>query len=322
MTTPPALRVPVLVIHGGAGTIQRASMSAETETAYRSGLVAALEAGQRVLIRGGPSIDAVVAAVTSLEDNPMFNAGHGAVFTSDGRNELDASIMDGRTRLAGAVAGVTRIKNPIAAARAVMAQTKHVMLAGIGAEEFARGAGLDMVDPSYFFTSERWRQLETARSAGRVELDHDGASRMTAEQDTARMGTVGAVALDGHGNLAAATSTGGMTNKAWGRIGDSPIIGAGTYADNATAAVSGTGTGEAFMRAVAAYEVSALMKYKGLSLDAAVSEVAMTTIPAHGGSGGLIAVDAQGHVAMRFSTDGMYRGMARGGAAPEVAIYR
>lgn len=313
---------PVLAIHGGAGTIDRASMTPEKERAYRASLAASLGAGQRVLMAGGTAIDAVIAAVVSLEDCPLFNAGHGAVFTSDGRNELDASIMDGATRAAGAVAGVSRIRNPVRAAHAVMTRTRHVMLIGAGAETFAKEAGLAMVEPKYFFTEERFAQLERARKTGSLELDHDGASKAArAASDDTKFGTVGAVALDLRGNLAAATSTGGMTNKQWGRVGDSPIIGAGTWAENATAAVSGTGLGEAFMRACAAHEVASLMRYKGLTLDAAVTEVATITVPASGGTGGLIAVDAAGNVSMRFSTAGMYRGVVRGAGEPEVAIY-
>ncbi|MGE0765844.1 MAG: isoaspartyl peptidase/L-asparaginase family protein [Hyphomicrobiaceae bacterium] len=312
---------PVLAVHGGAGTILRSTMTANMERAYRDGLAAALRAGGAVLTSGGTAIEAVVAAVASLEDCPLFNAGRGAVFTSDGRIEHDASIMDGATRSAGAVAGVTRLRNPIQAARAVMIGTRHVMLIGQGAETFAEAAGLEMVDPSYFHTPERWAQLERARAEGRLELDHDGTSRAANRNADDKFGTVGAVARDRFGNLAAATSTGGLTNKQWGRVGDTPIIGAGTWAENATAAVSGTGLGEAFMRACAAHEVAALMKYKGLSLDAAVAEVATVTVPANGGTGGLIAVDATGSVAMHFSTAGMYCGVVRGGGEPEVQIY-
>lgn len=314
---------PLLAIHGGAGTIDRASMTQDKERAYRDALAASLRAGQAVLTGGGSAIDAVIAAVVSLEDCPLFNAGRGAVFTSEGKNELDASIMDGSTRAAGAIAGVIRIRNPIRAAHAVMTGSRHVMLIGEGAETFAKAAGVELVDPSYFFTEERFAQLERARRLGSVELDHDGASKAArAAAGDDKFGTVGAVACDAHGNLAAATSTGGMTNKQWGRVGDSPIIGAGTWAENATAAVSGTGLGEAFMRCCAAHEVASLMRYKGLSLDAAVSEVATIAVPANGGTGGLIAVDAAGNVSMRFSTSGMYRGVVRGDGAPDVSIYR
>lgn len=315
---------PVLAVHGGAGTINRSSMTPDNERAYRDALAAALRAGRAVLMSGGTASDAVAAAVASLEDCPLFNAGRGAVFTSDGRIEHDASIMDGATRKAGAVAGVTRIRNPIRAAQAVMTRTRHVMLIGSGAESFAESAGCEIVDPSYFHTPERRAQLERARAEGRLELDHDGTARAVAARmaEDEKFGTVGAVARDSFGNLAAATSTGGLTNKQWGRVGDSPIIGAGTWAENATAAVSGTGLGEAFMRACAAHEVAALMKHKGLPLDAAVAEVATVTVPANGGTGGLIAVDAVGNVAMSFSTSGMYRGVVRGASEPAVAIYR
>jgi len=313
---------PVLAIHGGAGTIVRVAMTPAKERAYRDALAAALGAGRDVLAGGGSATEGVVAAIVSLEDCPLFNAGRGAVFTSDGRIEHDASIMVGATRKAGAVAGITRIRNPIRAAQAVMARSRHVMLIGAGAETFAEMAGLETVDPSYFHTPERQIQLERARAEGRLELDHDGTSRDAAGAGDDKFGTVGAVARDSFGNLAAATSTGGLTNKRWGRVGDSPIIGAGTWADNSTAAVSGTGLGEAFMRCCAAHEVAALMKYKGLSLDAAVVEVATVTVPAHGGTGGLIAVDAAGNVAMHFSTSGMYRGVVRGAGEPEVWIYK
>jgi len=320
-----ANREPVLVIHGGAGTIDRASLTVGKEQTYRDALAASLRSGQSVLLAGGSAIDAVIAAVASLEDCPLFNAGHGAVFTSDGRNELDAAIMDGATRSAGAVAGVTSIRNPVRAACAVLSRSRHVMLVGAGAEAFAAEQGLEIVEPAYFFTPERWAQLERARAEGRLELDHDGASKAPASiataSDDAKFGTVGAVALDAHGNLAAATSTGGITNKQWGRVGDSPIIGAGTWADNATCAVSGTGLGEAFMRACAAHEVAALVKYKGLPLDAAVTEVATITVPANGGTGGLIAVDAAGNVSLRFSTTGMYRGVVRGDGPLVVSIW-
>jgi beta-aspartyl-peptidase (threonine type) len=325
MQPPSVSRVqPVLAIHGGAGTINRASMTPEKEEQYRTGLEGSLKAGQAVLMDGGSAIQAVIAAVRVMEDNPLFNAGHGAVFTSEGKNELDASIMDGATRSAGAVAAVTRIRNPIEAAHAVMTSSRHVMLIGAGAEAFSREQGLAMVEADYFFTAERWEQLQRALAAGRVELDHGGTSRaaVASMSDDKKFGTVGAVARDAHGNLAAATSTGGMTNKQWGRVGDSPIIGAGTWAENTTAAVSGTGLGEAFMRCCAAHEVASLMKYKGLALDAAVTEVATQSVPASGGTGGLIAVDAAGNVSMRFSTEGMYRGSIRGAERPEIAIYR
>lgn len=319
--------VPTLVIHGGAGTITRAIMTDEKERAYREALNAALEAGQAVLASGGSSVDTVVAAVQAMEDCPLFNAGKGSAFTSEGRNELDASVMDGSTLMAGGVAGVTRIKNPIIAAKAVMTQSGHVLLGGAGAEAFAADQGLELVDPSYFHTPERWQQLERARLRANGASERQRTSTLAAVEPDAldaptKYGTVGAVALDVHGNLAAATSTGGLANKRYGRIGDSPIIGAGTYADNRTAAVSATGTGETFMRAVAAYEVTALMRYRGLSLEQAAEEVATKTVPALGGSGGLIGIDSNGNIAMAFGTEGMYRGVIRGDDAPDVAIYR
>ncbi|MBS0242546.1 MAG: isoaspartyl peptidase/L-asparaginase [Proteobacteria bacterium] len=311
---PTAAVSPVIVIHGGAGALAPEAETPAKDAAYRAALAASLEAGQRVLMAGGTAIDAVISAVVSLEDCPLFNAGHGAVFTSEGKNELDAAIMDGATRKAGAVAGVTRLKNPIRAANAVMTLSPHVMLVGPGAETFAQGAGLDIVDPSYFHTDERWQQLERARKAGGVVLDHDGGS-----SDDKKFGTVGAVALDAHGNVAAATSTGGMTNKQWGRVGDSPIIGAGTWADNATCALSATGQGEAFMRCCATHEVASLMRYKGLSLEDACREVATVAVPREGGTGGIIGVDRHGNIAMSCSTPRFFRGYARGAATPFTA---
>jgi beta-aspartyl-peptidase (threonine type) len=306
----------VVAIHGGAGTITRGAMTAEKEAAYRAVLAVSLAAGHAVLAAGGGAVDAVLAAVRVMEDSPLFNAGRGAVFTADGRNELDAAIMDGRTRAAGAVAGVTRVRNPILAAHAVMRRSPHVLLAGAGAERFAQAQGLELVDPAYFYTTERWAQLERARAADAVALDHDGAA---AEQ---RLGTVGAVALDRDGNLAAGTSTGGMTNKRWGRVGDSPLVGAGTYADNDTAAVSATGTGEHFIRAVAAYDVAARMKYAGATLDDAAAATVREGVEALGGRGGLVALDRRGNVALPFNSEGMYRGIVRDDGAPLIEIYR
>lgn len=302
-----------LVIHGGAGTIRREEMDPGREAAHCDALLAALAAGDAVLRAGGPAVEAVRAAVLSLEDCPLFNAGHGSTFTAAGTIEMDAALMDGATGQAGAVAGVTRIRNPVLAAEAVMRGTPHVLLAGAAADAFAEAAGLAMAPPEYFRTEHRWQQLQKALAAGRIALDHD----IPAE---ARMGTVGAVARDAAGRLAAATSTGGMTNKRSGRIGDSPLIGAGTWADG-TVAVSGTGTGEAFIRAAAAHELSALMRYRGFSVGAAAEEIACRRVPAAGGSGGLIAVDAAGEPALAFGTAGMYRGVLRAGAPPQVAIY-
>jgi beta-aspartyl-peptidase (threonine type) len=307
----------VIVIHGGAGTILRSSMTPERESGYRAALHEALAAGDLVLARGGSAVDAVVAAVRSMEDCPLFNAGRGAVFTSDGRNELDACVMDGRTRAAGAVAGVTTIRNPVLAAQAVMTRSPHVLLIGSGAESFASQQGLDIVGQEYFRTEERWQQLLSAQARGSAELDHDGAS----SAGEVKFGTVGAVAFDTFGNLAAATSTGGMTNKTFGRVGDSPIPGAGNYADE-VAAVSGTGTGEVFIRTVAGHEVAALMKYRSMTVQQAVDDVALRQIPEIGGRGGLIAVDAAGRIGIAFNTEGMYRGVKRGGEEAFVDIYR
>lgn len=299
-----------LAIHGGAGTISRTELTAEKEAAYRAGLRAALEAGGAILAAGGPAEEAVIAAVASLEDCPLFNAGRGSTFTAAGGIEMDAALMLGDSR-AGAVTGVTRIRNPILAARAVMQATPHVLLAGAAADDFAESQGLAMEAPDYFRTEHRRAQLEAARAAGIVARDHDLP---------ARMGTVGAVARDASGALAAATSTGGMTNKRAGRIGDSPILGAGTWADGAVA-ISCTGTGEAFLRCAAAHELSALIRLGGKSLGEAAEEVVLTRVPAAGGSGGLIAVDAAGIVALPFGTEGMYRGSWRSGSEPETAIH-
>jgi beta-aspartyl-peptidase (threonine type) len=288
-----------LVIHGGAGTILRPEMSAEKEKEFTDKLLASLDSGFAILEGGGKSLDAVIAAIKVMEDSPLFNAGKGAVFTHDGRNEMDASIMDGSDLMAGAVAGVTTIKNPILAAHAVMTKSKHVLMVGKGAEQFAEEEGLEIVSPSYFFDSARYQQLLRSKNPGK--------ETGTLSRDR-KFGTVGCVALDQHGNLAAGTSTGGMTNKKFGRVGDSPIIGAGTYANNVTCAVSGTGWGEYFIRLNVAHDVSALMEYGGLSLDQAADSVIMKKLPGMGGEGGLIALDRQGHVAMTFCTEGMYRG--------------
>lgn len=299
-----------LAIHGGAGTISREELTAEKEAAYRAGLRAALEAGGAVLAAGGSAEEAVVAAVTSLEDCPLFNAGRGSTFTAAGTIEMDAALMRGDSQ-AGAVTGVTRIRNPILAAREVMRATPHVLLAGAAADGFAEAQGLAMEPPAYFETAHRRAQLQAAQAAHVVALDHDLP---------ARMGTVGAVARDASGALAAATSTGGMTNKRAGRVGDSPILGAGTWADGAVA-VSCTGTGEAFLRCAAAHEISALVRLGGKSLAEAAEEVALRRVPAAGGRGGLIAVDAAGLAALPFGTEGMYRGVWRSGGEPETGIH-
>jgi beta-aspartyl-peptidase (threonine type) len=301
-----------LALHGGAGSLPRADMSGEQEQRYRAALSHALSAGYAVLESGGSSLDAVTRAVVLLEDNPLFNAGHGAVFTLDGRNELDASIMDGGTLKAGAVCGVTHIRNPIELARAVMEASEYVLLSGAGAEEFALTRGFDLVPQSYFFTSARWRQLERIRS-GDTNL-----SALT----ISHVGTVGAVALDARGCLAAATSTGGMTGKRFNRIGDSPIIGAGTYADNRSCAVSATGHGELFIRAAVAHDISARMRYGRCGLVQAVREVVLEELPALRGEGGVIAIDAAGEIAMEFNSEGMFRASRKAGGEPQIHIYR
>lgn len=299
-----------LAIHGGAGTILRSQMTPELEREYRGGLEAALKAGWAILESGGTSLDAVEAAVVSLEDFPLFNAGRGSVFTHEGKQEMDASIMDGHKLKAGAVAFVRNIRNPISLARLIMERTEHVLLAGEGANQFADEIGIRTEPDEYFFTEHRWLQLQDALAAGRVQLDHAAAKPI---------GTVGAVACDAPGNLAAATSTGGMTNKKYGRVGDTPLIGLGNYADD-TCAVSCTGHGEYFMLGVTAYDVAARMKYKGLSLENAALETIdrLTSIK---GEGGLIAVDAHGNVALPFNSEGMYRGYVANGN-PHVEIYR
>lgn len=304
-----------LVIHGGAGTIRRENMTPEREAAYLAALNEALDIGERMLQNGSSAMDAVEAVIVYLEDVPLFNAGKGAVFTNDGRNELDASFMDGATLEAGAVAGVTIVKNPIRLARAVMEKSVHVMMAGRGAELFAIEQGLDTVPPDYFFTQDRWEGLQRA-----IDRENKSSGSLLLSGDDSKFGTVGCVALDKSGNIAAGTSTGGMTNKRYGRIGDAPIIGAGTYANNATCGVSGTGHGEYFIRYTVAHDVSALMEYKGMSLAEAADLVVNKKLKAAGGEGGLIALDKNGNVAMPFNSEGMYRGYARPGRR-EVGIY-
>jgi len=301
-----------LAIHGGAGTLPRAEMGREAEIKYRAGLREAIDAGFAVLQAGGTSLDAVTRAVVLLEDNPLFNAGRGAVFTLDGRNELDAAIMDGSDLRAGAVCCLTRIKNPIELARAVMEQSEHVMLAGPGAEEFALSRGFSFVPQSYFHTPERWKQLERIRSGDA------GLSALT----ISHVGTVGAVALDAQGRLAAATSTGGMTGKRYQRIGDSPIIGAGTYADDRSCAVSATGHGEVFIRAAVAHDICSRVRFGGRSLSEAVREVVLEELTALRGEGGVIAIDPRGEIAMEFNSEGMFRASRRAGEEPQIAIYR
>lgn len=300
-----------LAIHGGAGTLPRHEISTELEQDYRAGLGAALQAGVRILERGGHSLDAVSAAVVSLEDCPLFNAGRGAVFAHDGGHELDAAIMDGATLAAGAVCGLKRIANPVLLARRVMEASEFLMLSGAGAEEFAREQGFGFVDAAYFHTEPRRRQLQ------RLLSGDASVSPLT----ISHVGTVGAVALDQHGHLAAATSTGGMTGKRWSRIGDSPIIGAGTYADDRSCAVSATGHGECFIRLAVAHEISALMRHGGRTLAAAAREVIHEQLPAIGGDGGIVAVDRAGNMSLDFNSQGMFRGSVRSGDQPRVAIY-
>jgi beta-aspartyl-peptidase (threonine type) len=293
-----------LAVHGGAGTIERSQMTAEREREYRAGIENALRAGREILDRRGSSLDAVEAAVRVLEDDPHFNAGKGSVFTSAGTNEMDAAIMDGKSLSAGAVASVAHVRNPIVLARAVMEKSKHVMMVGSGAEEFAKRNGIELVDPKYFFTQERWDALQKLKTAEKAGAD-GGKKYILSDADC--HGTVGAVARDSQGNLAAATSTGGTTNKLPGRVGDSPVIGAGTYASNTTCAVSCTGDGEFFIRAAVAHQISALMGLRGMSL-AKAAESALADSQKLGGTGGLIAVDKNGNVVLPFNTSGMYRG--------------
>ena len=327
----------VLAIHGGAGAMAREHATAEMREAYETALAHVLQEAGRVLEQGGSALDAVTEAVRLLEECPLFNAGHGAVFTSAGTHELDASIMDGRTLNAGAVANLRTVRNPVLAARAVMERSQHVMFVADGAEAFAREQGLECVEPSFFSTPLRREQLERVQRSGaqQTALDHDADSTDAVPlsfyrapegnaplDEDRKLGTVGAVALDVHGNLAAATSTGGMTNKQPGRVGDAPIIGAGCYADNRTCAISTTGSGEMFIRMVVAHDIAARMEYTGVSLEAAAHHVVHENLPRIDGRGGLVAVDAHGNVCMPFNTEGMYRGFIRAGQAPVVAIHK
>ena len=309
-----------LVIHGGAGTIERSKMTPEREREYRAGLERALTAGYEILKRGGSSLDATEAAVRVLEDDPHFNAGRGAVFTSAGTNELDAAVMDGKTLKAGAVAVIKHIKNPVSLARLVMEKSGHVMMDSEGAEDFARENGVELLpDQKYFYTPERWDALQKIKAAEKRRTGRAGKAFVITDQD--RHGTVGAVALDQNGDLAAATSTGGTTNKRPGRVGDSPVIGAGTYANNATCAVSGTGDGEYFIRATVGHDVSALMEYRGMPLKEAAQTV-LDKVARLGGAGGLIAIDRQGNIALPFNTSGMYRGYVDPNGKFVVEIYK
>ena len=305
--TPQKVAEYALAIHGGAGTIKKENLSPERETAIRSALDQALVIGEEILQKGGTSMDAVEAVIMSLENSPHFNAGKGAVFTNEGINELDASFMDGKTKNAGAVGGIRTIKNPIRAARAVLEKSEHVLLTGAGADTFAQEQGLETVDPEYFFTEGRWEALQRAKARDM------GYQFMEKPFFDHKFGTVGCAALDKHGNLAAGTSTGGMTNKKYNRLGDSPIIGAGTYADNNTCAISSTGHGEFFIRYAVAHDISAMMEYGKIDFQTAADRVINEKLKAAGGGGGVIGVDKYGNVAMPFNTPGMYRGYVKPG---------
>ena len=304
-----------LALHGGAGTLVKGKMTPELEVRYKKSLEEALHAGYGVLEQGGSAIDAVVTATKTLEDSPLFNAGKGSVFTAEGKHEMDAAIMDGESLEAGAVSLVSGVKNPIELARVVMTQSEHVFLAGKGAMEFARLHKLETADEEYFYDEYRYKQWQRIKDSDSFQLDH------TPDKDE-KFGTVGAVACDHKGNLAAATSTGGMTNKKYGRIGDSPVIGAGTYANNATCAVSCTGSGEYFLRAVTAYDLSSLIEHRGMGISEAADEVVHKRLMALDGDGGLIAVDRFGNTAMPFNTKGMYRASLNSDGDKVVAIYK
>lgn len=309
-----------IVVHGGAGTIKREELGEEREQATHAALREALRSGHAVLKRGGSSIDAVTAAVRVLEDSPLFNAGKGAVFNCAGRNELDAAIMNGRTLAAGAVAGVRTTRNPVTLARLVMEKSPHVLLIGDGAESFGRQHGIEFVDPDYFYTDFRWKQLQEVQARADVKGCGDAMAARDGF-DPSTFGTVGAVALDADGNLAAATSTGGMTNKRFGRVGDVPVIGAGTYADNETAAISATGHGEYFIRTVAAHRIASRIAYNDETLDEAADAVINDLLKGMGGGGGVIGVDRGGNITMTFNTSGMYRGYIDTEGEMETAIY-
>lgn len=324
-TTVPANQKFGLVIHGGAGTILKKNMTDSLENAYRLKLEEATRAGHKILSNGGTSMQAVTAAINIMEDSPLFNAGKGAVFTHDGTNELDASVMDGNTLNAGAISGVTTVKNPINLAVAVMDKSEHVMLSAKGAEQFAAEQGLEIVDPSYFYTERRYKSLQKIIDKEKTELDHNldkKVSFMDPFIKDSKYGTVGCAALDKYGNLAAGTSTGGMTNKRYNRIGDAPIIGAGTYANNASCAVSSTGWGEFFMRGMVAHDIAAIMEYKEVSLQKAAEEVIQKKLTALGGTGGIVSIDRDGNVAMEFNTAGMYRAHMNAAGDLDIKIYK
>ncbi len=304
-----------IAIHGGAGTLVKGLMTAELEQQYKSALNEALEKGYSILKNGGSALDAVEASINHLEDSPLFNAGKGSVFTNDGTHEMDAAIMDGKTLQAGAVSLITGIKNPISLSRDVMEKSDHVFLAGEGAMRFAKSLDYKLEDANYFYDEHRYQQWQNIKDSDTFQLDHS-------MKKEGKFGTVGAVACDVNGNIAGATSTGGMTNKRWGRVGDSPMVGAGTYANNKTCAVSCTGSGEYFIRGVVAYDVSCLMEFKGMSLEDAANEVIHKRILEIGGDGGLIAVDAKGNISMQFNTEGMYRASKKSGEKIKIAIYK
>ena len=305
-----------LVIHGGAGTILKKDLTDELEASYRKGLEDALNAGYALLEKGKTAVEAVLAATISLENNILFNAGKGSVFGKDGRQEMDASIMDGKNLMAGAVSAVRNVRNPVELAHAIMNKSQHVMLNGNGALEFAKEHGLQIEEDEYFYSAFRYEQWKQMQGSNEVVLDHNVVIK------DKKFGTVGAAAMDIHGNIAAATSTGGMTNKQYGRVGDSPIIGAGTYANNKTCAISCTGHGEPFIRAVTAYDVSCLMEYKGLSLEDAMKVVVHDKLMNIDGEGGMIGVDAKGNTALVFNSEGMYRGVRRSDGQDKIAIYK
>lgn len=312
-----------IAIHGGAGNLVKMNLTAEEQKAYTEALDSALSAGSAILASGGTSVDAVEATIRVLEDCPLFNAGKGAVFTHEGRNELDAAVMNGENLECGAVAGVRHIKNPISLARKVMEKSEFILLKAEGAEEFAKEHGIEWVDTSYFYTPHRWEQLQEAIEDDKTELDHSGKKKASQEQKPReeKFGTVGCVALDVHGNLAAGTSTGGLTNKRYGRIGDSPLIGSGTYADNATCAISCTGKGEDFIRLNVAHDIASMIRYAHLDLKAACDSVVLKKLKDIKGRGGCIAIDRNGNIAMPFTTTGMFRGSIDMNGVKKIALY-
>ncbi len=311
-----------IVIHGGAGTILKKNMTPEKEAAYQAKLAEAITVGHTILKNGGTSLEAVEKTIHVLENSPLFNAGKGAVFTNEGANELDASIMDGSNLNAGAIAGVKDIKNPISAAKLVMTNSEHVMLSGLGASQFAKEQGLEIVDPSYFYTENRYKSLQRVLDLEKKKEADKTSAFYDADIKDSKFGTVGCVALDKNGNIAAGTSTGGMTNKRYNRIGDAPIIGAGTYANNASCGVSSTGWGEYFIRAMVAHDISALMEYKGMTLKEAAHEVIQNKLTKMGGTGGIVALDKDGNMVFEFNTEGMYRAMMNEQGDLTVKIYK